>query len=443
MNTLLYEMRRTFVGDTEFKYYDLVKELRQNLRTRNTADTQVILAKYYPHIYGDDSLDDDEKYHKAYLKLDYWFSEWFTNRGYLIHQGRIEARNNYISRNALAYLNKLRIYKDTEECADCGQVAWTDNMICTDRDEWVGEECNCSSNYRWHDGHDCYYHEDDYPYEDDDDYEEDYDPDYVLPYDANVLNWLPQEVRMPNDTKDEILMGGEHEAERRRDCPDDIVDRILGTMRGFALLKNDGSLDNGFEIVTAPATLNAQKHYWSKFCAENFNEHLSAWHTNTCGFHIHVSRKSLTPLDIGKLLVFVNAPNNSSFIRQIAGRSSDQWARRSAKSVKDGLNRSDKYEAINLGKERTIEFRIFRGNIGKLGIMRTYEFVHALVMFVKQSALDKDTDVQLKNLTYTNLIKFVGKPNNRSQYPYFYTWLVKQGYINSKRKDNSEVLECA
>ena len=72
-------------------------------------------------------------------------------------------------------------------------------------------------------------------------------------------------------------------------------------------------------------------------------------HTSTCGTHIHVDRRAVTPLEIGKLLLFVNGNHNSSFITTFAGRGITQWCKRYAKNIKDGLERTDKYESINTG----------------------------------------------------------------------------------------------
>ena len=64
---------------------------------------------------------------------------------------------------------------------------------------------------------------------------------------------------------------------------------------------------------------------------------------------------ALTPSEIGKILVFINDSTNQAFINQIAGRSSDQWAKKSPKKISDALQHSDKYEAVNTAHRNTIE----------------------------------------------------------------------------------------
>ena len=67
-----------------------------------------------------------------------------------------------------------------------------------------------------------------------------------------------------------LYMGVELEVERRNNCPYEIGemthnDFYNGKTGQFAIMKSDGSLSNGFEIVTAPATLNAHRENWDTF----------------------------------------------------------------------------------------------------------------------------------------------------------------------------------
>lgn len=343
------------------------------------------------------------------------------------HGGSDLSRSVWQSKLYKAFLNMVDIVQDEYiVCYDCGEIEPRDHAIyVAGCDDYVGE-C-CSSNYRYHDEHDEYYHEDDYPYDEDSD-----DGYYrgVYGYDYDVTEQLSP-IRHGNETR---LLATEIEVERRNDCSEDIAEDVGRTMRGFALCKHDGSLNNGFEIVTAPATITALKEGWNKFCEANYSDQLSSWHTSTCGMHIHVDRKSLTPLEIGKLLVFVNGRCNSQFMEAIAGRDSHQWSAKKYKGIKDALQRSDKYEALATHKPRTIEFRIFRGNIAKQGIMRNIEFVDALCNFVRTVGMDKDTDT-VNRLSYANFVEYMNTSENKGSYPYLFSWLVRKGYNKGRTKN--------
>jgi len=338
------------------------------------------------------------------------------------------------------------------DCYNCSHLSYSDTQQYVYTGDYACQ--TCIENYYFEDDNGDYIHEDDREYEDDE-YEEDNYGKYN--YDACVINamrnmgyvskWINGGMRMPSDDKDEMLLGLEAEWEiRDEDDMYDLVEDMHTQMRGFAIVKHDGSLENGGEIVTIPATLKSQKYRWTQFCESktNFTNRCKAWHTSTCGTHIHVDRRAVTPLEIGKLLVFVNGNHNSSFITTFAGRDNTQWCKRYAKNIKDGLERTDKYESINTGKPNTIEFRMFRGNLSKSGIMRNLEFVHSLVRFVKQSPYDIDTD-SLIDLRYENFVKWVGLQDNRGMYPYLYKWLVKNSFISGKTNTirENEVNECA
>ena len=215
----------------------------------------------------------------------------------------------------------------------------------------------------------------------------------------------------------------------RNNCPYEIGemthnDFYNGKTGQFAIMKSDGSLSNGFEIVTAPATLNAHRENWDTFLNGAAIKHLKSWNTDTTGMHIHISRNHLTQLDIGKLLVFINDYKNEEFVNHIAGRNSDQWAKKSSKKISDAVNSSEKYEAVNMSHRHTIEFRIFKGNLAKQGLFRVMEFVHALVGFSKTTSMTK--------LSYKDFIRYMELPQNRSEYKIFYGWLTRKSYCIGK-----------
>ena len=85
-----------------------------------------------------------------------------------------------------------------------------------------------------------------------------------------------------------------------------------------------------------------------------------------CGVHIHVSRDIFTPLMLGRLLVFINDPDNNDYIISKVGRSANSYCQIKNKGNDPNnveLYSYDRYEAINLTNlsddKYTIEFRMF------------------------------------------------------------------------------------
>ena len=76
-----------------------------------------------------------------------------------------------------------------------------------------------------------------------------------------------------------------------------ILHKLVLCFHGFASCKSDGSLDNGFEIVTGPSSLEYHKTKWERlFQIQDCVKIIKSWNTDTAGLHIHIGRKSLTPL---------------------------------------------------------------------------------------------------------------------------------------------------
>jgi len=311
-------------------------------------------------------------------------------------------------------------------CEDCysfeheDEIRWAyeDSAICS----------SCIDNYRYSENRDTYVSEEDY-YDEESEYDNEND-DYIYNYDEDVMehcNYTQSDLDRP--IINPLYMGVELEVERRNDCPYEIGEMTHNDFYNdktgqFAIMKSDGSLSNGFEIVTCPATLNAHRENWDKFFNGDSIKHLKSWNTDTTGMHIHISRNHLTQLEIGKLLVFINDQKNEEFVNHIAGRNSDQWAKKSPKKIRDCVNSSDKYEAVNMSHRHTIEFRIFKGNLAKQGMFRVLEFIHALVGFSKTTSMVR--------LSYKDFLKYMELPQNRSEYKIFYGWLTRKSYCIGK-----------
>ena len=324
----------------------------------------------------------------------------------------------------------IRSNEEIESCHDCASAEFMDDMrSCYQGDFYVCTGC-CDDNYSYSENQDTYITYDDYDEEDrGENYQEEsgvYDYCHRVEDDLGKLCMPNQKSTSENK---QIYYGIELEVEKRSNCPNDlpyyITDNVLS---GFAQCKSDGSLDRGFEITTAPATFEYHKKHWERF----FNDdkcmtNLKGWNTDTAGLHIHISRKALRPTDIGKILVFVNDDTNTPFIKQIAGRTSDQWAKRSKKKIQDCTRTSEKYEAVNMSHPHTIELRIFKSNISKHGFYRVLEFTDALVQFSKNY-----TGLLGLSLHYKTFLRFMDNEIIKSQYPNLTAWLIRKGYLKGR-----------
>lgn len=133
--------------------------------------------------------------------------------------------------------------------------------------------------------------------------------------------------------------------------------------------KSDASLDTcGVEVVTHPMTIAyAQEIDWDDLCA-TLRQHGRSWDTGSCGIHVHLSRDSMARSHLWRLGKLLNG-NRPEFVA-LAGRCSgewaayeDHWAAQGGKVVAGKADAINRYRALNLRNDGTVEIRIFRGTL--------------------------------------------------------------------------------
>ncbi|EXG87760.1 putative amidoligase enzyme [Clostridium sp. ASBs410] len=189
----------------------------------------------------------------------------------------------------------------------------------------------------------------------------------------------------------EIDSGGEDEDKARHIC------NVMNRESENIYCKHDGSLNDGFEIVTHPCTLDYHKQLDYEEMFEWLVKNKYRSHdTSTCGLHVHINRsffgedKLTRDLCISKLLYLFEKYWDK--VELIARRSSNRFARRFLLEEDDTpidlyakSQASDKYGAINLKHKDTVEIRIFKGTLNYNTYISTLEFVCAMVKIAKET----------------------------------------------------------
>ena len=217
----------------------------------------------------------------------------------------------------------------------------------------------------------------------------------------------------------------------------------------YARVESDGSLNVGFEIVSAPMTLAAHKATdWSGLFAKLVEMGARAHDTDTCGLHVHVSRAALGNDDEAKRLciakIFELVERFQQHLSCFARRdiTASQWCqptgyghstsdgsralRRKAATVQDrqGFDVHDgrRYRAVNLQNPSTIEFRLFKGTLKPDTFYATIALVDGIVRWCKQH-----TTPEVHTLTWDGLLAWINDDtltaywNTRKQYLHRYT----------------------
>jgi hypothetical protein len=180
--------------------------------------------------------------------------------------------------------------------------------------------------------------------------------------------------------------GIELEVNASEDKAEDIGER-LGE---HAYLKHDGSLTNGFEIVTHPHSKKAMRELWTSFFDKPVRG-VTSYKTGECGLHVHIERKGIDDAHLRRMVVFVNAPQNTPFIERIAQRTSNSFCEIKDKKLTNALMNESRYEALNLNNRRTIELRIFRGSYRLDRVLKALDFADALVEFTQDRSYQELT----------------------------------------------------
>jgi hypothetical protein len=208
-----------------------------------------------------------------------------------------------------------------------------------------------------------------------------------------------------------------------------------GIRHTYCLMEEDGSLDNGFEMVTAYTGLDVHKNQLQYF--KQRTRGLKSHDTSTCGLHVHVCKSSMTTLHGAKLVLFINDPANLSLVKSIARRDASgysklqnkkedkHWLKDSVHSSKDKADQlrrlnSDRYEALNFRNDKTVEFRLFKGSLKYETIISCLEFSFACWHFTAQASTNE--------LTTAKFLEFICLPQNRKDTRFLRAYLKDKGY---------------
>jgi hypothetical protein len=321
-----------------------------------------------------------------------------------------------------------------EDCHDCENLFNSDQMSNAYDDYSVCESC-CNYSYRYSDRHGYYVREDDEHYSEN---------EHIREYhtSSDCLGHIPSKY---DNRKPRVLLGLELEMEikdsyNRDERAGELLENI-GRYResnfnfyDYALCENDGSLDHGFEMVTAYTGLDVhakQLQYFEKGLRGAISHD-----SDNCGLHVHICKADMTTLHGAKMILFINDQANHKLVRAIARRDDSDYAKIKNKKddtywIKDAIGcetkraqlrslNADRYEALNFKNDKTVEFRLFKGSLVYSTIMSCLEFTYATWFFCRESSN--------KNLTTEHFLKFICANENRGDTKFLRAYLKAKGF---------------
>lgn len=193
-----------------------------------------------------------------------------------------------------------------------------------------------------------------------------------------------------------LFMGMELEIETRNRW---MVRTANAAQKGFGdliYLKEDSSIENGFEIVTHPMdhSYAMTKVNWSTL--DDLRAEGASAGDN--GLHVHVSRDGFdSDGHVFRWMKFFY--RNEDKVKEVARRESDQWAsfspwarerqvglakKQQTYESRDLANGMGRYQAINAQPSNTFEVRVFASSLDPMEVKGTLSFVASTVEYTRR-----------------------------------------------------------
>lgn len=195
--------------------------------------------------------------------------------------------------------------------------------------------------------------------------------------------------------------------------------------------KTDGSLSNGFEIVSHPMTLakHLRSMKWQKGMDYLTKMGYKSHNTSTCGLHIHINRnffgsKSVQGIN-GAKMSYLMENNRQDLIKFTRRRSEEleRWAKFGdmkrwlsgasprTKSMLSTAFRSqysprNKYVALNTIHAETFEFRIFKGTLNFGTLVASMQLVDNLARIVKDIPNNDTMFEALDKIKFDDIVNY-------------------------------------
>jgi hypothetical protein len=397
-------------------------ELRKIVARIHKSINDGYLPEYWKEYNEDEIVETDSGYYAlmnncVLIDETYWLHSDNDNDLYVMD----EIDNEYIFMDDAIEVNNGKIYYWVHE----NKYRNGSNDIYKYNGEYVDDNYINRNNLVWAYEGGLYHVDDVYYWESDNEYHLDPEPNEGC-IESYSFKPSPKYFITNNESfKDSpLFMGIELEIENEKNSiSNGAMSEILDDSHLY--FKTDGSLSDGFEIVTHPLTfewIKENKSNFSQMLESIKNNGFRSYDSTTCGMHIHLSKKNFGAWHLYRFLKFFQ--ENKEFIIAISQRKIDnlkRWANLEDETNdtliykakrKDGNN--SRYVAINLCNSQTIELRIFRGTLNENSFFKNIEFAHSVYVFSRDF-----NDMNLSNYKkfisdnseYSHLSKFIKLKN--------------------------------
>ena len=308
---------------------------------------------------------------------------------------------------------------DYFRCVNCGD--WFTYRHEGRHDDWNTICDDCSDHFYTCTGCGCLVNEDDVRWYGDDPYCESCYDDIDDACGMHEYGYKPDPIFGTTDSTDgtgwyrgtELTFGVELECDKGRNIYEAMHETYALTDRLY--IKHDGSLSDGYEVVTHPGTLawHMTRFPWKGVCDAATKYGFKSHDAGTCGLHVHIGVNQLGEGVAERnharanMILLVNTlwPELVRFSRR-SNSALNEWAapNRGFRELEDylpkdeknavevllcGAEREGRYVAVNMQNASTVELRFNRGSLVPRTILATLQLASNLALFAMSHTVDE------------------------------------------------------
>lgn len=233
--------------------------------------------------------------------------------------------------------------------------------------------------------------------------------------------------------------GFELEIEARDGDIDEMAQAVDASLGHLSIMKYDGSLSHGFELVTQPLTHDFLRQMDLSVLSDIAQMGARSAQTTSCGLHVHLNRSYFAGRETSVYTLMRTLYDNSQQWRILAGRDNSTYANwndtdgetRRALTVAKGTKRypgrslgGDRYVPMNTNNGSTFEFRFFKGTLKPSTVLARVESIHALAHFAMNHT---PSSIAKTGFTWEKFRNFTEAGDNATRYSHFNTYATQKG----------------
>ena len=243
-------------------------------------------------------------------------------------------------------------------------------------------------------------------------------PDVIADYHQGDMPIVFQYASDETPASDVFKTGAEIETECTRDTePNDVaydIHEIMNNSKQLCKFEHDGSLTNGFEIITQPGSI--AWYYEHRPLIRQLFEKLNSYNCSyqdfngcdRCGLHLHVNRSFFKDYDYENRLCYLFQRLKEQ-LRVFSQRRNFDYCHFCYNTItwdnvyyEKRSNMQGHGSAINCANRDTIEFRIYRGTTNFEQFMSYIEFTYNLCKLVRDT-----TDIdRIERTTFKDVVNY-------------------------------------